>query len=310
MTTNDIDSASDAIKFIKDANTAGDLIDRVRTISKNFLSERTMDGTDVIKYGVSGQDVQVIQAILIGLDILKNHDITGLADSETMNAVKTFAAKYSIDFDVNDAIPKSIIDLFTDYRLGGQDIEPGVKAEVSSDWPPCPNDMDVLTMGEKFKLFGVIEYSVNQDSTINILNDWRNENIVSVVIPQLSKIKNPINSPILWHRATVAQLKALWEEWESLGLLDRIETFNGSFVPRLIRGGRTLSSHAFGTAFDINASKNPLMKNPPLVGEPGSVRELVPSANKFGFFWGGHFKNRPDGMHFEICRIETNLLIT
>ncbi|MFC1534810.1 M15 family metallopeptidase [Thermodesulfobacteriota bacterium] len=23
----------------------------------------------------------------------------------------------------------------------------------------------------------------------------------------------------------------------------------------------------------------------------------------FGFYWGGHFKSRPDGMHFEVAKI-------
>jgi len=27
----------------------------------------------------------------------------------------------------------------------------------------------------------------------------------------------------------------------------------------------------------------------------------VPLANEHGFYWGGHFRHRPDGMHFEIA---------
>jgi hypothetical protein len=42
---------------------------------------------------------------------------------------------------------------------------------------------------------------------------------------------------------------------------------------------------------------------PALKGELGSVRELVPLANRHGFYWGGHFRGRPDGMHFEAARI-------
>jgi len=42
---------------------------------------------------------------------------------------------------------------------------------------------------------------------------------------------------------------------------------------------------------------------PALVGQKGSVRELVPIANENGFFWGGHFNDRLDGMHFEIAKI-------
>jgi len=39
---------------------------------------------------------------------------------------------------------------------------------------------------------------------------------------------------------------------------------------------------------------------PALVGDKGSVREFVPIAHKWRFWWGGHFST-PDGMHFEVA---------
>ena len=42
---------------------------------------------------------------------------------------------------------------------------------------------------------------------------------------------------------------------------------------------------------------------PAPAGAEGSVRELVDIANAHGFFWGGHFKGRPDGMHFEVAKL-------
>jgi hypothetical protein len=44
---------------------------------------------------------------------------------------------------------------------------------------------------------------------------------------------------------------------------------------------------------------------PALVGQRGSLRELVPAANRLGFFWGGHYANRKDGMHFEVSKLMT-----
>jgi hypothetical protein len=64
-----------------------------------------------------------------------------------------------------------------------------------------------------------------------------------------------------------------------------------------------LSNHAFGSAFDINAKWNPLGHTPALVGKEGAVRKLVPIANDYGFYWGGHFTSRKDGMHFEVAKI-------
>jgi hypothetical protein len=76
-------------------------------------------------------------------------------------------------------------------------------------------------------------------------------------------------------------------------------------VPRFIRGSRSvLSNHAYGSAFDINAAWNPLGATPADVDEKGSVIELVPLAHEFGFYWGGHFNSRPDGMHFEAAEIQ------
>jgi hypothetical protein len=105
-----------------------------------------------------------------------------------------------------------------------------------------------------------------------------------------------------FHKLAAAQLTGLWTDWDNAGLLNRILTFDGAFVARFIRGSTTtLSNHAFGTAFDINAAENPLGARPALVGQRGSTRELVSIANKWGFYWGGHFGSRPDGMHFEIA---------
>jgi len=87
-------------------------------------------------------------------------------------------------------------------------------------------------------------------------------------------------------------------------LLSKIFTWDGSFVPRFQRGSTTkLSNHAFGSAFDINAAFNPLGALPPLIEQKGSVRELVEIANANGFYWGGHFDSRKDGMHFEIAKL-------
>ena len=53
----------------------------------------------------------------------------------------------------------------------------------------------------------------------------------------------------------------------------------------------TLSNHSFGSAFDINVAWNERDHRPALVGEKGSVRELVPIAHKWGFWWGGYFSS-------------------
>ncbi len=137
---------------------------------------------------------------------------------------------------------------------------------------------------------------------IEITDDWERKNIITVIIPQLTDVIG--NDSIQFHRLGANQMLKLWSDWETAGLLTRVLTWGGSFVPRFIRGSVTsLSPHAFGAAFDINVDWNALGELPALVGQKGCVRELVQIANENGFYWGGHFKNRKDGMHFEIAKL-------
>lgn len=137
---------------------------------------------------------------------------------------------------------------------------------------------------------------------IVILGDWEEENIVPVEIPQLRQVPGNF-SRMRWNKRGVEQLKALWVAWEKAGLLPLVKSYEGSYVPRLIRGSSSsLSNHAYGSAFDINYFWNQLGKAPARAGKIGSVQELVPLAHEHGFYWGGHF-SRLDGMHFEICKL-------
>ena len=102
------------------------------------------------------------------------------------------------------------------------------------------------------------------------------------------------------HKNAVDKIQALWQAWEDQGLLHLVRTFDGLHNARVIGGTNTLSNHAFGVAFDINEPWNIWGGQPALVGQAGSVRLLVPIANDLGFFWGGHFNGKKDGMHFEL----------
>jgi hypothetical protein len=108
----------------------------------------------------------------------------------------------------------------------------------------------------------------NREAT-GILGTWQRDNIVNVPIPQLRKAlgaKAP--QTMQFHRLAASQLQGMWADWEKAKLLSRILTYEGSFVPRFVRGSRTtLSNHAFGSAFDVNAPCNKLGHRPALVGE-------------------------------------------
>ena len=172
-------------------------------------------------------------------------------------------------------------------------------------WPPPPRFRPLVSNAERATVFGSFRYKsdprAGEEGRIRVLDNWVKENIVLVPIPQLKAIAG-IGS-IAFHRKAAAQLAGLWKAWADAGLLHLVLTFDGSYAPRFVRGSRrVLSNHAFGSAFDINAAWNGLGQLPALVGQRGSVRELVPIAQEYGFYWGGHFGRR-DGMHFEVARL-------
>ncbi len=172
-------------------------------------------------------------------------------------------------------------------------------------WPPRP-DFSILTDhgGARQRVLGRIEWVRASGDFIRITNGWERQHLVEVFIPQLAHVPGGNGGRLRFHRVAAEQLRRLFAAWEAAGLLHLLKTFDGAWVPRTIRlHPRVLSNHAYGTAFDINAAWNGMLRVPALVGQPGSVRELVPLANAHGFYWGGHWnfdgKGAADGMHFE-----------
>jgi peptidoglycan hydrolase-like protein with peptidoglycan-binding domain len=261
--------------------------------------------TTILRRGARGSEVERWQQFLIGRGLLK-----GRADGDfgamTEKASKAFQKSNGI---IADGIigPQSYA---VALRLG---FDPGLVDTID------PTDTRILSgnstlkplsAAQRQKLFGVIEYdhtpTPGNREAITITNGWERDNITRVAIPQLKGIPvfgKPGSGQIPFHTKAAAQLQAMWGAWQAAGLLERVLTYEGSYNPRLIRGGTSLSNHAYGTAFDINYNWNRLGQLPTAAGKHGSVRELVPIANEYGFFWGGHFKARPDGMHFEVARL-------
>lgn len=181
-------------------------------------------------------------------------------------------------------------------------------SKVGPDWPPKPS-FGPLSLDERKALFGDFKYvaapTQGNPEGIKVLDDWVSKNLTRITIPQLENVDyGPKNGIVFWHDKAKDQLVQLFKDWEGAGLMDRVLTWAGSYNPRFIRGSRTaLSNHAWATAFDINVPWNGLGHEPARFGQKGSVRELVEIANKNGFYWGGHFSSRPDGMHFEIAKV-------
>ena len=258
----------------------------------------------VLRVGTEGEDVLKWQHFLIGL----GYSI-GVADGsfgqKTKGATVTFQLKVGLPGDGvvgGSTYGHAMV-------LGFGDITDDVVDDESSpNWPPKSN-LEPVSMATRVATFGKFSFVpapiASNPEAIKITDDWPVKNIIMVTIPQLRGISGaPKSGSIQWHKSASKQLQELFSAWEKDGLMNLVRTWAGSYVPRFIRGSRTsLSNHAWGTAFDINAQWNSLGARPALTTEIGSVRRLVPRANELGFYWLGHSTGRPDGMHFEVCRI-------
>lgn len=172
-------------------------------------------------------------------------------------------------------------------------------------YPMEPDFKPLVGEKERMAMFGPFDYekSPTKDNPehVTILNDWVSDNIVRVQVPLLEKMG--FGRFQSFHIKASKQFTELWNAWHLDGYDQYILQYGGTFCPRLIRGGSTLSNHAFGTAFDINVPWNPLGTAPASLGAKGCVMPLIDRANEFGFYWGGHYKKRKDGMHFEIAKL-------
>ncbi len=265
-----------------------------------------------LKRGSRGADARRWQLFLIGQGFDLGA-VDGVFGAATERASVEFQARHRLFADgiVGLKTVGMAMTLGFDNGLVKPAIGPAQTRASDASWPPRPANLKPLTsIAARQQLFGKFRYEAapvaGNRENIRILGDWEERQIVRVALPQLRGIAGaPASGKVSWHRAAAPQLLKLWQAWEKAGLLPLVKTWDGSFVPRFVRGSRrTLSNHCFASAFDINASFNSLGTRPALVGRAGSVRELVPIANELGFFWGGHYAGRADGMHFEIAHLD------
>lgn len=256
----------------------------------------------VLRRNMTGEDVERWQFFLVGQH--QQIEVDGQFGNATFNATGAFQAENHLNVDGvvgNETLGRAM-------TLGFNPLDNSAgPPDTGSNFPPKPAFNPLVSTADRQRVFGAFDFVSapvpSNPENIRILGNWEQQNIVRVQIPQLVGIQGaPHDGGARVHKKAAAQIIDLWKAWDDAGLLNRVLTWDGAFVPRFVRGSRTaLSNHAFGTAFDINASLNPRGVKPPLVGKKGSVRELVTIANSLGFYWGGHFGTKPDGMHFEIA---------
>lgn len=262
----------------------------------------------LLKLGVRGEDVERWENFLRGLKSCSNIVVDELFDDATHEETKDF--QRAVGFTGNDV--DGVVGRMTFAEAMKLGFDPGVeddRVDEGPNWPGKPANLPQLNYVDRVKVFGQFAFEpapvTGNPEAIKITDNWAKDNIRKVHIPQLVGVTGaPSSGNVYLHAKIADQTVKMFQAWEDAGHKHLILTWAGSWVPRFIRGSRTyLSNHAWGTAFDINAAWNGLGVQPALKGRKGSVRELVQIANEHGFFWGGHFSKRPDGMHFEAAKV-------
>jgi hypothetical protein len=144
--------------------------------------------------------------------------------------------------------------------------------------------------------FGDIDRFIRADGTLS--PKWEEQVIRRVTLPQpLLLAGTSVNvTRVTCHKLLVETFRDTLNEIDAAGKWDALVSYGGGFNFRPIRGGSSVSLHAWGIAWDFDPANNGL-------GTKGKMDPtIVEIFEGNGFFWGGRFKTRKDPMHFQFAK--------
>lgn len=183
----------------------------------------------------------------------------------------------------------------------------GLTPSAAPASPESANAPSWFDVPELNRFFGKFDYKDLADGSVKILGTWEADNIVTVQIPLLNGVATDggtFSGKVRCHKLIKDALLGVFAEIESKPKLrEKVLFWSGGFVPRHIgrNPSRPLSPHSWGVSFDLNDEWNPWGEAGAAKGTKGSVIELVPLFEKWGFYWGGNFSKR-DPMHLQYGR--------
>lgn len=136
---------------------------------------------------------------------------------------------------------------------------------------------------------------------------WEKENLILIPCPwELRYDGKPVKGIRIHRKCADSLSRVLARIWERCGKsqaeIDRIgmSVYGGSYNFRKVRGGASLSMHAYGCAVDFDPARNGLGNK-----NPAMDRRVIEEFEREGWEWGGHW-SRPDGMHFQAAWTRAN----
>lgn len=132
---------------------------------------------------------------------------------------------------------------------------------------------------------------------------WENENLVTFEPPYALYMDGQLVRRIRCHKKVELSLELiltrilnLYRTQDAIHAVG-LDSYDGCYNYRNVRGASHLSMHSYGAAIDFDAEHNPLGathgKMPP---------EVVAIFKAEGWRWGGDYSGRKDWMHFEACQ--------
>jgi hypothetical protein len=172
------------------------------------------------------------------------------------------------------------------------DVRKAVAKDARVDMLRSPADhTSFFNVGDARRRLGTLTWQVMPDGKVVVDPNWVAENIVTETVPIIGRMT--------CHKAMMPQLIKALTEIEASGLAAKIhpEQYEGCFYPKLIEDTDHISMHAWGLAFDVNTATNQRLTHGDM--DPG----VVAIFKKWGFRWGGDWKDTPDPMHFELASL-------
>jgi hypothetical protein len=134
---------------------------------------------------------------------------------------------------------------------------------------------------------------------------WEDANLISISFPYPMRLAWDLTTVVTRsrchrkvHDSLSTVLNNIYKFYGDYKEIQKVnmDLFGGIYNFRTVRGGRSLSLHAYGAAIDLDPDHNPM-------GTPWYSTSMIPSVvvkifEAANWIWGGRF-SRPDCMHLQ-----------